>query len=166
MLGLLGGRHGKPDAGLDQMRSTFELVNGYAFYAGYPAVALAETLLRTGRAAEALPVATKALNSLQSPERGLFAAELWRQKGEAAWQSARDDQTAEHCLRSAIRVADAQSAKVFHLRSSLSLARMLAERGRGSEAREVLAQGRREPLSEWIGSEASEAQELAARLGR
>src|SRR5262245_37596642 len=128
MLGLHRNQQGEPGDGIEDMFATFEIVNSYAFYAGYPALALSAALLRAGRAADALALATKALNRLQHPESGLFAAELWRLRGEAAWHSARDRELAEQCLNRAATIASKQSASLFHQRASDSLALVQATR--------------------------------------
>ena len=46
---------------------------------------------------------------------------------------------AEHALQEALRVARTQQAKAYELRAAMSLARLWGERGRRTEAREVLA---------------------------
>ena len=46
---------------------------------------------------------------------------------------------AERALQEAMRVARTQQAKAYELRAAMSLARLLGEQGRRTEAREVLA---------------------------
>jgi predicted ATPase len=46
---------------------------------------------------------------------------------------------AERCYRTALDVARKQNAKSWELRATTSLARMLAQRGHGAEARAMLA---------------------------
>jgi predicted ATPase len=46
---------------------------------------------------------------------------------------------AERALQEALRVARTQQAKAYELRAAMSLARLLGEQGRRTEAREVLA---------------------------
>jgi predicted ATPase len=52
---------------------------------------------------------------------------------------------AEACLRRAIEVARAQDAKLWELRSATSLARLWADQGKRSQARDLLA-----PVYDWF----------------
>lgn len=52
---------------------------------------------------------------------------------------------AEQYLRQAIQIAQTQSAKLFELRSTISLAQLLAQQGRRVEAGGLLA-----PIYEWF----------------
>jgi predicted ATPase len=47
---------------------------------------------------------------------------------------------AERCLRSAIDVSRPQGARLFELRTTVSLARLLRDTNRGGEARTMLAE--------------------------
>ena len=69
-------------------------------------------------------------------------AELYRQKGELVRN---DPATAERCYQKAIDVARCQSAKLFELRATVSLARFWRDRRRIHEARELLA-----PILAWF----------------
>ena len=71
----------------------------------------------------------------------LHEAELYRLKGEATLicdPSATAE--AEACFHEAIEIARRQSAKSWELRATVSLARLLRDTGRRSEARAMLAQ--------------------------
>ena len=68
-------------------------------------------------------------------------AELYRLKGELLLR--RDESNAaeaQHCLVHAIEIARNQSAKLWELRATVSLARLLAWQGRRDEARTSLAE--------------------------
>jgi hypothetical protein len=52
----------------------------------------------------------------------------------------RSEAEAECCLRQAIDVAQRQAARLFELRATTSLARLLATQGKREEAREQLAE--------------------------
>ena len=67
-------------------------------------------------------------------------AELWRLSGEAALLQDEDNcPEAERSFRSAIEAARRQSAKLFELRATTSLARLLDQQGKRAEARATLA---------------------------
>ncbi len=51
----------------------------------------------------------------------------------------------EDCLQESLRIARAQEARAFELRSATSLARLWSRQGRGQEARELIA-----PVYEWF----------------
>ena len=68
-------------------------------------------------------------------------AELWRLSGEASLlQDKGKSSDAERSFRSAIEAARKQSAKLFELRATTSLARLLEKQGKRDEARAILAE--------------------------
>ena len=68
-------------------------------------------------------------------------AELYRLKGELLTISDTGDAVeAECCLRTAIDVARWQSARLFELRATISLARLLKLQGKADEARRMLTE--------------------------
>ncbi len=69
-----------------------------------------------------------------------YEAELLRLKGELLLKRPAPDEEPEACFRQAISVARRQSAKTLELRATTSLARLLAEHGKGEEARALLAE--------------------------
>ena len=75
----------------------------------------------------------------RTPDERHYEAGLYRLKGEL--MRMRDsDVEAEQSFRTAIRIAQSQSAKSFELRATTSLARLLASNGRRDEARAMLAE--------------------------
>jgi predicted ATPase len=68
-------------------------------------------------------------------------AELHRLRGELKLGEKHSNvQTAQHCYREAVEVAQGQGAKSWELRATTSLARLLAKQGRRDEARAMLAE--------------------------
>jgi predicted ATPase len=68
-------------------------------------------------------------------------AELYRLKGELLQKREQADAAeAEACIRQAIEIARSQQAKMFELRATTSLARLLATQNRREEARAMLAE--------------------------
>jgi class 3 adenylate cyclase/tetratricopeptide (TPR) repeat protein len=90
---------------------------------------------------QGLEVITEGLALLEKVEERFNESELYRVKGELllAQDSSNTDQ-AQSCFQQAIAVARKQSAKSLELRSTTSLARLLARQGCRNEARGMLAE--------------------------
>jgi class 3 adenylate cyclase len=102
-------------------------------------VALAETCGKNGRAEEGLDLVAKGLATAEQTGMRVAEAELHRLKGELLMiEDSGKVKEAELCLRTAIDVAHRQGARLFELRATTSLARLLATRGRRDEARTML----------------------------
>jgi len=120
---------------------------------------LAETYKEMGRLDGGMNALTEALAAADEHEIRYYEAEMYRLKGELLLrrQAERsgveqtspgvtlliiDSNTAEakNCFERAIEIARKQSAKSLELRSTISLARLLAKAGRGDEARAMLAE--------------------------
>src|SRR5262249_38933578 len=70
-----------------------------------------------------------------------WAADLFRLKGELALQSTPNATgKAEAAFHDAIEIARSQSAKLYELRTTTSLARMLRDTNRRAEARPILSE--------------------------
>jgi predicted ATPase len=98
-------------------------------------VALAETCGNNGRAEQGLDLVDKRLTTAEQTGETVSEAELHRLKGELLLiTDASNVAEAEHCLRTAINVARRQRARLFELRATVSLARLMANQGRPDEA--------------------------------
>ena len=101
---------------------------------------LAEEYLRAGRSSEAGELVDQMLERVQSAGNREDEADVYRLKGELSMMRAAPDQlAAEKWFRAAIEVARRQSAKLYELRATTSLARLFAKQGKRDEARAVLA---------------------------
>jgi predicted ATPase len=101
---------------------------------------LADAYLRAEQLTEGLAVVDEALSLVSQTQERWIEAELWRLKGELARQTGLECLTeAENCLRKAIAVAHSQEAKLWELRATTSLARLLRHTNRHDEARATLA---------------------------
>ena len=103
------------------------------------ALLLAKVYLHVGRFDEALVLLDEELARCEPLGAHQEKAELYRLKGEAILM--RDSSAvaeAEKCFRKAIEIARGQSAKWWELRATVSLARLLAKRGKRDEARAML----------------------------
>ena len=71
----------------------------------------------------------------------MFLSELHRLQGELFLRNEESDMTkAEQSFRQAIRLAQNQGAKLWELRATVSLARLLETQGRREEARKALSE--------------------------
>jgi predicted ATPase len=128
---------------------------------------LAETLHRSAKTAEALDALAEAVAIVAETEERWWEAELHRQKGELLLSlTASNAPEAEACYRSAITVAQRQSAKMLELRAAMSLARLWRDQGKSTVAHDLLA-----PLYSWFTEgfdtrDLQEAKALLNELGR
>ncbi len=97
---------------------------------------LAEAHLANGTIAEGLAAADEALDIADSGER-FWEAETYRIKGELL-RKINAGGKAEQCFRKSVEVAASQSALSLELRGATSLAKLLADSGRDSEARQLI----------------------------
>ena len=92
----------------------------------------------------------------------MFMSELWRLRGELAERD--DPGLAEQSLRTALRIAAAQQAGLLQARAGVSLARFLAARRCGNEARRALADSAVDRLPDREAPEVRAASELLQGL--
>jgi class 3 adenylate cyclase len=105
---------------------------------------LADAYHRAGRTAAALARLTEAVEAANARQERWFEAEIHRLRGEVLRDTG-DYASAEACLRTAIDIARRQNAKLWELRSSVSLTEMLRDQGKRTEARDLLA-----PVYDWF----------------
>jgi predicted ATPase len=99
-----------------------------------------------GRVNDAREELRRAFEAAEQSGQHFFDAELNRIGGKIALRfDPRDPTAAERCFCDAIEVARAQEAKWWELRASVSLARLLRDTNRRSEARALLA-----PSYNWL----------------
>jgi len=105
---------------------------------------LAETYARLGDTEEAVAFLTEALTHVRQTGERWDEADLTRQVGEVHRLQG-DDDAAESHFAQAIEIARGQTAMLFELRATVSLARLWSGQGKRAEARELLA-----PIYEWF----------------
>ena len=100
---------------------------------------LADGLRALGQLDEALTVVNDALQRSERTGERQFAAELYRIAGAALMSQTKVVEAEDH-FRRAIQVAKAQGARIWELRATGNLARLLDRQGRRAEARARLAE--------------------------
>jgi predicted ATPase len=103
--------------------------------------ALADGYRKAGDAKRALELLDDGVDWANRTGERFYECELHRLKGEVLLMGNSSNATAaDNCFRTAIKLARVQSAKVWELRATMSLARLLAKQGRREEARAMLAE--------------------------
>jgi predicted ATPase len=101
---------------------------------------LAEALALTGAIEEGLTVLAGALAAAKANRARGADAELHRLRSDLLRRLPSPEWTeVEGCFRSALAIARKQGTRGFELHAAVSLARMLSDRGRRDEARDLLA---------------------------
>jgi class 3 adenylate cyclase/tetratricopeptide (TPR) repeat protein len=132
---------GRGEEGIAEMRrSTSDPIVADAVSTATRLAALAEMCGKNGRAEEGLDLVDKGLATAERTGLRLGEAELYRLKGDLLMiKNAGNVVEAEGCLRTAIHIARRQGARLFELRATVSLARLLKGQGKAEEAPEMLA---------------------------
>ena len=96
--------------------------------------------MRAARFADAMGTLDRLANEIDAGGTRFHEPELARVRGEILLaQSDNNVNEAEAAFRQALAVAARQSCRALELRAAVSLARLLGEAGRGTEARNLLA---------------------------
>jgi predicted ATPase len=123
---------------------------------------LADACARTGDQREGLAILADAFEMMEIADERLWEAELHRLKGELLLKDDSTERTrAERSFRQGIAVARRQEARLLELRASTSLARLWHDRGKTSDARDLLA-----PIYAWFeeGFDAADLKDAKALL--
>jgi class 3 adenylate cyclase/tetratricopeptide (TPR) repeat protein len=133
---------GRGQEGIAEMRrSLSDLMRTAALSTAPMLVALAETCGKSGRVDEGFDLVSKGLASAEQTGLRSGEAELHRLKGELLMiKDLGNVAEAQGCLRTAIDVARRQGARLFELRATVSLARLLNQQGETDRARQMLAE--------------------------
>jgi predicted ATPase len=123
---------------------------------------LAEAYGVIGQIEEGLHVLAEALAAVEKTGGRFYEAELNWLKGELLLRHAPpDEDQAETCFRRALDVARYQQAKALELRAAMSLSRLWQQRGKHTEAHELLTS-----IYDWFteGFDTADLQEARALL--
>jgi class 3 adenylate cyclase/tetratricopeptide (TPR) repeat protein len=141
------GRHEEGLAELDRgIRGHTEI--GAVAYRAFAMAFLAKGLTAAGRLDESLDTLSRALALVESTGERFYAVELMRLRGEVLARSG-SAARAEDSLREAIDLARRQEARLFELRSAMSLCRLLEAPRRHAVLRDTLG-----PLCDWFAGAA------------
>ena len=110
----------------------------------YHAALLAQAYENAGEVDEALAALNHALQIAGGIGERWYAAELYRHKGQLLLRQ-RNSAAAEELYRQALAIAEEQEARLWRLRAAVSLAALLGNQARRSEARDLLA-----PIYQWF----------------
>jgi predicted ATPase len=134
---------GQPAQGIAKMEAAvadFRHRGGQPFQP-YTIALLAQAYARTGRTDQALTMLNEALAHIERTGEKVDQAEMLRLKGEVLlMHDSSAAGAAEHYFRAGRAVAQAQEAKWWELRTTVSLARLLRDTNRGDEARTLLGE--------------------------
>jgi tetratricopeptide (TPR) repeat protein len=97
----------------------------------------AEGLVACGRRDDALEALARGIALSEETGERFYLAEMWRQKGEIL-AGAGNLAEAEQWLRKAIELSREQQARLFELRSAVTLCRLLDQQGQSGVLRDVL----------------------------
>ena len=130
---------GRVKEGVSEMERSIERLLGGFAVVEWLVVALAEVYCTNGLPNEGLATVKEALT--RSEKTPYLQAELYRLKGELTLLTDPCSEVeAERCLRQAVDVAQRQAARLFELRATTSLARLLRDTNRRDEAHTMLAE--------------------------
>jgi tetratricopeptide (TPR) repeat protein len=153
----------KAQEGLALLTQALAQLRSIGCSAGSPLLltSLAEAHAILGQSAEARKYLAETVQFVETTEERLYEAELLHRVPADLLNAAGDRSGAERHYRQAIAVAERQSAKLFQLRASTSLARLWRDQGKRSEARDLLA-----PIYGWFteGFDAPDLKEAKALL--
>ncbi len=100
---------------------------------------LAKAYLKSGQLAKARQALDEGLALAQKHDDCSHEAEMQRLDGELILLESGDKHAAEECFRQSIETARRQQSKAWELRSTVSLAQLWQQQGRGDEACTALA---------------------------
>jgi predicted ATPase len=137
---------GKPDEGITQLQKCVTLWRSFGAEVGMPLFLtfLADAYGKAARPDEGLTQIEEAARLIEVRNERVYEAEMHRIQGEL-FRSMKKVPAAEASFREAITVARRQSAKLFELRSAMSMARLWCDQGKRDETRELLA-----PIYGWF----------------
>jgi class 3 adenylate cyclase/tetratricopeptide (TPR) repeat protein len=137
---------GQAREGLSELQRGLSMVRATGAVLGTPRTLtyLAEAYAKLARTAEGLNCLAEAEQIVETTEERVGEAELHRLRADLL-NAIGDQAAAEKSLHLAIAAAERQSAKLFELRATMSLARLWRDQGKRTEARDLLT-----PIYGWF----------------
>jgi class 3 adenylate cyclase/predicted ATPase len=132
---------GEMDKGVEQLRAGLAELRATGWgRLTFQLTLLVEGVIRAGNHAAGLEAIEEALSVIEATGERLWEAEVHRLRGELLTKRPEPDHAgAEASFQCALEAARRQDARSFELRAATSLARLWAEQGKRTEARELLA---------------------------
>jgi predicted ATPase len=132
---------GRPSEGIERMRRAIADPTASGLAIDVMISALGDVCCKNRKVEEGLAIVAEGLRQVDLTGYRVTEAELHRLKGELLLiEDPASKKEAEHYFCTAIDVARRQGARIFELRATVSLARLLASQGRRDEACTMLAQ--------------------------
>ena len=131
---------GQPDEGIAQLQHCVTLWRSFGAEVGVPLFLtfLADAYGKAGRPEEGLKQIAEAARSIEVRNERVYESEMHRIQGEL-FRTMQEISAAEVSFRQGIAVARRQNAKLFELRSVMSMAGLWRDQGKRDEARDLLA---------------------------
>jgi class 3 adenylate cyclase/predicted ATPase len=132
---------GQIDEGIMQTRGGMAGLEGAgaALLLPFYQTLLAETFVGLGKIEEGLAVVKEGMDIIERGEEHVWAADLYRVKGDLLAMNGADESEAESCFQQALRIARQQEAKSYELRAAMSLSRLWQKQGKITQARTLLS---------------------------
>jgi predicted ATPase len=134
---------GNHEGGIAQIRESLTALGakGAEVWRPYFLCLLAESCMEANRVDAGLSALSEALNAVDKHGEREHEAQIHRLKGELLLrQSNSNAADSQECFERSIKISRKQGAKLFELRATMSLARLLASQGDRDEARAMLAE--------------------------
>ena len=132
---------------------------GGTYWSGHHATQVSAALEQSGRQREALAVLDRGIEAAEKTDDRWYLPELYRRRALLLLADPRADPAkGEADLQKALEIARAQSAKLWELRTSTSIARRWRDKGRVADARKLL-----QPISAWFTEGLDSADVIAAK---
>jgi DNA-binding SARP family transcriptional activator/tetratricopeptide (TPR) repeat protein len=132
----------EPEKGVEMMQGAIEVWdrNGWLVWRPFMNSVLADALCKNGRSLEAQQLLEEGLDRIERTGERCQEPEVNRGLGEVLLSLPEADSVgAETAFRRAIAIAREQETKLYELRATVSLARLLRDQGRAKEARKALS---------------------------
>ena len=139
--------NGNVEEGISLLRSgsSASRATGAEVWMSYHIALLARACEIAGQIEECVSLLDDAFQIVARNGTRWLEAELYRHKGQLLLRQQGNSETAEELFRKALSVAEQQGAKLWELRTAVSLAQLRRDRGRKAEARDLLT-----PVYAWF----------------
>jgi len=131
---------GRVEEGLVQLEGGFTAVQALGAVIFFPFYALGNAYDKVGRTVDGLAAVDAGLAMYERTGEKVYQAALYGLRGELLLKLGPKEDEAKLCFHRALEIARRQQAKLRELKTTMSLARLLAKQGRGAEACSMLGE--------------------------